>query len=953
MKRTLVLAGAAISVVALGILTNIATNLLPEGYLPAAWIVWTALIVVGLIFIVFTFWQERVPDTDRRPSRRTTDASANLKTLRQRYLQHLVDAYQHLEFKGIVQFEKLPLRMALEKIYVNLWAQPELPTGETLKEELRLAGRKVSTDKEMLIDDELELMVERARPVQVEEALAEHPAVVILGDPGSGKSTLLKHLALHAARNFDKEKRLPILLPLAAYANALQAHPHLSLRDFLPEFYKGMQEFPENPASLFYDALESGKALVLLDGLDEVHDPNERSRIVHHVKNFYLNHRNSTVRTLGASGQLGNKFVITSRIVSYREAPLEADGVFHLTLLDFSKEQISQFAENWCRTYEIAQSGETPKALRDAEGEKTKLLKAILGNPGVEKLAVNPLLLTILALIHRQGTELPNRRAELYELYLTTLIKTWNRARSLAGMSVGSMDDKETVKILAPLAYWMHANRPSGTARRAELEREIARHFTERRKHSLDDAELAASLFLDDVRQYSGLLAERGPDAYGFVHLTFEEYLAARHIVFQGQVNEQKSLELLRKHAYDPAWREVILLALGYLGLIANEEEKTALFVRGLLNDQPPADHLGENVELAGSALKDIGRVSVGEDCWKEVIDCLLNTMTSSAPTIIVRARCGDVLGELGDPRLEKMEWCEVPEGEFLMGCTEEEVELIIEERKAFFQANALNYLPEESRKWIRQFLPRHSVFLPKFHIRKVPITNQEFRVFWHSGGYEEKRWWSIAGIAWLNRNSEDEEKMNLDEWRRRNGRTEPAFGLDSKLGIPNRPVVGITWFEAMAYCAWLTEQLKLSRELPEGYVARLPSEAEWEKAARGTDGRNWPWGYEWEDNYANTHKTSLLTTSSVGIFCTDKSPYGVLDMAGNTTEWCHSLLAKYPYNPKDGRESIDTDEVRVLRGSACNLGEHSSWCAYRRSLSPDFHHFGLGFRVVIGPKLD
>jgi formylglycine-generating enzyme required for sulfatase activity/energy-coupling factor transporter ATP-binding protein EcfA2 len=945
MKRTLVLAGAAISVVVLGILTNIATNLLPEGYLPSPWIVWTALIVVALSFIVFTFWQERVSNGDKPPSDRAANTSSNLKSLRQRYLQHLVDAYQHLEFKGIIQFEKLPLRMSLEKVYVNLWAQPELPTGETLKEELRLAGRKIAADKEMLLDDELELMVERARPVQVEETLAEHPALVILGDPGSGKSTLLKHLALTAARNFSKEKRLPILLPLAAYAHALQANSQLSLRDFLPEFYKGMQEFPENPAALFYDALANGKALVLLDGLDEVHDPGERSHVVHHVKNFYLNHRHNA-----------NQFVITSRIVGYREAPLEADGVFHLTLLDFSKEQISQFVENWCLTYEIAQSGDTPKAARDAEGEKARLLKAILGNPGVEKLAANPLLLTILALIHRQGTELPNRRAELYELYLTTLIKTWNRARSLAGLSVGSMDDKETVKILAPLAYWMHANRPSGTARRAELEREIARHFTERRKLALEDAEREASRFLDDVRQYSGLLAERGPDAYGFVHLTFEEYLAARHIVFQGQVNEQKSLELLCKHAYDPAWREVILLALGYLGLIANEEEKTALFVRGLLNDEPPADHLGENVELAGSALKDIGRVSVGEDCWKEAIDRLLTTMTNSAPTIIVRAKCSDVLGVLGDPRLEKMQWCEVPEGAFLMGCTEDEAEIILKERIEFYEVQSWNFSTEDVQRWfqrIQRTVPQHSIFLPRFHIKKFSVTNQEFHVFWKNGGYREKRWWSIAGFYWLNRSPDDEEEMNLRKAQRRNGRTEPALWNDVEWGIPNRPVVGVTWHEATSYCAWLNEQMQLTGEIPDGYIVRLPTEAEWEKAARGTDGRFWPWGNEWEDNYANTHDANLSTTSSVGIFHAGASCYNAFDMAGNSRDWCNSLLAQYPYDPKDGRERVNADGERALRGGSWFPGKYSARCAYRRHYPPDGHHDGLGFRVVIGPKLD
>lgn len=938
-KRSFVLTGAAISAVVLGILTNIATNFLPKNFQPPPWIVWATFGITALLFAFFYFWQEQLAEGDSPYSQ---NSPTKLKILRQRYLQYLLDAYQHLEFKGIVQFEKLPLRMSLEKVYVNLWAQPELPSGETLKEELRLAGRRIFADKEMLLDDELELMVERAKPLQVESALSEHQALVILGDPGSGKSTLLKYLALNKARNFDDAKHLPILLPLAAYANALQANSQLSLRDFLPEFYKGMQEFPENPVALFYDALASGNALVLLDGLDEVHDPSERSRVVHHVKNFYLNHHH-----------VANQFVITSRIVGYRETPLEADGVFHLTLLDFSKEQISQFAENWCRTYEIAQSGDTPKAARDAEGEKNKLLKSIFGNTGVEKLAANPLLLTILALIHRQGTELPNRRAELYELYLTTLIKTWNRARSLAGMSVGSMDDKETVKILAPLAYWMHANRPSGTARRVELEREIARHFTERRKLALEDAEREASRFLDDVRQYSGLLAERGPDAYGFVHLTFEEYLAARHIVFQGQVNEQKSLELLRKHAYDPAWREVILLALGYLGLIANEEEKTALFVRGLLTDQPPTDHLCENVELAGSALKDIGRVSVGEDCWKEVIDRLLTAMTSSAPDIIVRARCGDVLGVLGDPRLEKMEWCEVPDGEFLMGSTEEEMELILEEMRELYELQSWDYSREEIVKWRRQALPQHIVFLPLFYVGKFPITNQQFYMFWKSGGYQEKRWWEIAGLNWLHRSIEDENKMKLEKWRCRNGRTEPAFWNDPQLGIPNRPVVGVTWFEAMSYCAWLNEHLQLSGELPKGYVARLPTEAEWEKAARGNDGRYWPWGNEWKEDCANTRGTNLLTTSSVGIFITGKNQYNILDMAGNTRDWCHSLFIKYPYNLKDGRENVEINGERAIRGGSFYVGRYSARCSYRRDHLPDAYHDGIGFRVVIGPKLD
>lgn len=268
--------------------------------------------------------------------------------------------------------------------------------------------------------------------------------------------------------------------------------------------------------------------------------------------------------------------------------------------------------------------------------------------------------------------------------------------------------------------------------------------------------------------------------------------------------------------------------------------------------------------------------------------------MTSSAPTIIVRARCGDVLGELGDPRLEKMEWCEVPEGKFLMGCTEDELELILEEMKEFYQTQPWEYSWDDVRKWRQESCPRHQVFLQKFYIGKFSITNHHFFAFWKEGGYQENKWWSVRGLAWLNRSLEEEERMNLDKWQRRNGRTEPAFWNDPNLRISNRPLVGVTWFEAMAYCGWLNEQLNFT-------------------------GR----------------------------------PYGVLDMAGNSKDWCNSLFAPYPYNFRDGRENVDIDGKRAVRGGLPYMGRYSARCTHRRHHPPDFHQNGVGFRVVIGPKLD
>ncbi len=287
------------------------------------------------------------------------------------------------------------------------------------------------------------------------------------------------------------------------------------------------------------------------------------------------------------------------------------------------------------------------------------------------------------------------------------------------------------------------------------------------------------------------------------------------------------------------------------------------------------------------------------------------------------------------------------------MGCTEEEIELMWEEFFEYWKEQSHDFLLEDVRKRIRRELPQYSVFLPNYFISKFPITNNEFHAFWKHGAYKEKRWWSESGWLWLNRSPEAEKNMNLTESRRRSGRTEPAFWNDTKLSIPNRPVVGVTWFEAIAYCTWLTEQLQLSEELPNGYVARLPTDAEWEKAARGTDGRFWPWGNEWEDNLANTHTINLSTTTSIGIFCSDSSPYDVVDMAGNVKEWCRSRWGEYPYDPTDGRENINSDDRRIARGGYWKRGKYASHCAYRRRYLPDTHHDGLGFRVVIGPKLD
>jgi len=181
--------------------------------------------------------------------------------------------------------------------------------------------------------------------------------------------------------------------------------------------------------------------------------------------------------------------------------------------------------------------------------------------------------------------------------------------------------------------------------------------------------------------------------------------------------------------------------------------------------------------------------------------------------------------------------------------------------------------------------------------------------------------------------------------------------------------VVWVAWYDALAYCEWLTEQLRAWEGTPEplatllreqSWRVTLPSEAEWEKAARGTDGRVYPWGDEPDPNRANYDETGIGTTSAAGCFPGGVSVYGVEDLSGNVWEWTRSLWGEdwsnpafgYPYNPTDGRENLEAsrDVHRVLRGGSFGSNRRNVRCAYRFGNLPSYWGRGLGFRVVVSP---
>ncbi|MDH4137658.1 MAG: formylglycine-generating enzyme family protein, partial [Anaerolineae bacterium] len=239
-----------------------------------------------------------------------------------------------------------------------------------------------------------------------------------------------------------------------------------------------------------------------------------------------------------------------------------------------------------------------------------------------------------------------------------------------------------------------------------------------------------------------------------------------------------------------------------------------------------------------------------------------------------------------------------IPAGPFTMGSSPRHVQELIEmDNSDVYSAEA----------------PQHEVNLQGFYIARYPVTNVEYQAFLQATGRPVP--------------------FRDDDWSR-------PFSWDPDTrtypeGKGEHPVVLVSWHDAQAYCDWLG--------------GRLPTEAEWEKAARGTDGREWPWGNTWQTGRCNTEESGIQGTTPVSQFAPrGDSPYGVSDMAGNTWEWCSSLLRPYPYRADDGREDMSAMGPRVLRGGALGMERWVARCAFRNSTNAGDYGFTIGFRVVL-----
>lgn len=268
-----------------------------------------------------------------------------------------------------------------------------------------------------------------------------------------------------------------------------------------------------------------------------------------------------------------------------------------------------------------------------------------------------------------------------------------------------------------------------------------------------------------------------------------------------------------------------------------------------------------------------------------------------------------------------------IPTGGFLMGSARESVEKLLER------------FPEVERELLEREIPQHKVYLGEYSIGKYPVTNEEFVAFVEGTGYITTAEKEGTGVVFTPKFNQ----LEGADWRH-------PFGPDSKIKKKtDHPVVQVSWYDAIEYCKWLSQKA--------GKKYRLPTEAEWEKAARGTVGRIFPWGNNWDPTICNV-EYRIKDTTSVGKFSpASDSPYGCADMCGNVFEWTSTTTGsfepwfprfKYPYNAEDGREDPDLKTRRVGRGGSYSRGEVFCRTAFRFADPPDDRYSAQGFRVVL-----
>jgi formylglycine-generating enzyme required for sulfatase activity len=870
-----------------------------------------------------------------------------------RYLRHLYVSHATLDLRGIDQRQ---MDMPLSEVYVSLSVREVAPAEGVVRGAFRAVIERVRQ-----MSGKADPSPEGPEQVVEWTQILRHPRLAVIGLPGSGKTTLLQYTTVRLCEVLarDDATRLadlgldaagvdappvPLLLPLRELGAFLGesrirelagANARLLL-DCLANYYNGFDL--DLPADFFRRLCDAGRAILLLDGLDEVPQTDDRVLVSAIVRGFVGRYPRC-------------RYVLTSRPKAYEGDARLGQGFRECTVDDLTPEKQQLFIRNWSQSL-FRMLGHAPEeAERGAARFGDELWAALEANQRVRDLATNPLLLTIIAIIYYDSRSLPENRAELYEACVTVLLKggrgkvdrAAKQRETYSGRPSVTMSLRQKRELLAFVAYHMHVR---GAAQRESTGREIGRDDLLQIVAAAPALSVgmlpreAAEAFVDELPVHVGLLDEIRPEIFRFSHLSFQEFLAARYVAEGERWGE------LLDHAQEPWWREVILLCAGHLS-----QERCWRFLEQLTERGNDDTARAEALALAADAIAELekfkGQGPLNARIQAEALR-ILQLQPATAVPAKARVASGRALAIAGDPRpgvcTLPPDMVAIPGGTFQIGITEAEHRRIIEAERANKQA-------DEAKRWYQDTLNQQPVQIAPFELARYPVTNAQYALFIADGGYEpQQAWWDDAARAWLAR--DDKATGGLERWQRRTNKEQPEYWNNAQIGVArsNHPVVGISWYEAMAFCRWLTRN---QQHNPTRDEYQLPSELEWEYAARGIARRTYSWGEEPPDSERANFNQAYGSTTAVGCFPSGATPdTELLDMTGNVWEWTRSVYQPYPYDPADGRENSAEPSKKhfTLRGGSWVDPPVNLRAVSRLHFTPDSFYDTVGFRLARHP---
>jgi formylglycine-generating enzyme required for sulfatase activity len=867
------------------------------------------------------------------------------------YLKWVKGYFEFIELRGIEQGESPVIQLKLDDVYIPLQAETWRET-EGMQEAVFRAEDKRKINAEFRQSED--------RRIQMDKLLkGDRPRIIITGGPGCGKTTVLQHIAWSLATgwlensNFAEKKLgiksrpLPVYVPLNLYARHLRDFANASakkrtLSGFISEYLVLNMVGPEINSDFFAFLLQEKDAVILLlDGLDEVPTEDERIQV-----------RNDIEKLISGKDDLLT--VVTSRTAAYVGPAMLGHNFQHVRVLPLQAEQIESMLR---KAYACRFANSPARAKKSADDLLNGIQRleierqARLGN-NAEPLVDSPLMVRMMLVVAANNRVLPNQRADLYDKTVNAMLRPENVldekvAEDIAKRVGGGVSIHR--EMLQTLAFHMHQR---GENQGKEVEEQTLREILEP----------AYAPHIDDLlklaRARGGVLDFRG-GSFRFLHLSFQEFLVGRYLAEQVRDIEKIAQFLEKDKVLDSWWREPILLLCGYLDINASSPARNLLQRLGGIDENAAERNktCAQDVQIASAEIASAALLEFQQaipDLAEQLANRLAELIESKQPSIPkLRVSAADTLARLGDPRPGVLPspqvgrgaggeggltllLCPIPAGPFLMGNTEKTDPLSDDDERPRFTYEKIKH---------------------PYYLSRYPITNAQFDLFVRADGYKTEQYWGEAKNAgWWSKHGF---KGRYDN----EVRIAPV-SYNAPFNLPNHPVVGVSWYEALAFTRWATDNIERlmfniwkngKSELLHLDKARceirLPSEAEWERAARGGKSFRYPWGDEITPDYANYSDTNIGATSAVGAFPLGTNDYGLLDMSGNAWEWC---ATKWQENYEDYLKKEETlndpegDTARVLRGGSYDDEDRDLRCAVRNVRSPDLRGDNFGFRVVV-----